>query len=111
MRDETKPHVVETPDQDPRGEDSSRTDTCSSETVQAVAPNEVTAGLEVTRIDVDERWDDMPPMFELHQDYPAEDDVEGDSVYIHGEHAVLEVIGALSELLAGRFEEVPWKDA
>ena len=48
MRDETKPHVVETPDQDPRGEDSSWTDTCSSETVQAVAPNEVTAGLEVT---------------------------------------------------------------
>ncbi|WP_058366942.1 hypothetical protein [Haloparvum sedimenti] len=42
-------------------------DTCSSETIVAVEPNEVTAGVHVRRVDVDQEFGDMPFMVELHQ--------------------------------------------
>lgn len=83
-------------------------DSCSSETIEAVEPNEVTAGVHVRRVDVDETFDDMPFMVELHQHFPPEDNRAGDTVAIHGEHAVLQTIAALAQVTTGRFEEVPW---
>jgi hypothetical protein len=84
---------------------------CTTETVEAVSPNEVTAGVHVRRIDVDELYDDMPFMIEVEQYFPPEDGREGDTVALHGEHAVLQLIAALADLSSERFEEVPWEDA
>lgn len=83
-------------------------DNYPSETIEAVPPNEVSAGINVTLYDLDTV--DAPAMVELHQYYPPEDDAEGDSVFFHGEHAALQVMSALSKLLSERFEEVPWED-
>ena len=95
--------------------DSSRTrdwlENCTSRTVRAVEPNEVTAGVDVTRVDVDEAFDDMPFMVTLEQYFPPEDDREGEEVCMHGQHAVLQTIAALAAVTADRFEEVPWDDA
>jgi hypothetical protein len=88
----------------------SRFDDCTSRTIRAVKPNEVTAGVDVARIDVDDRFEDIPFMVELRQYFPPEDDRDGDTVAMHGEHAVLQTISALSDVLADRFEEVPWDD-
>lgn len=81
---------------------------CTSRQIQAVRPNEVTAGVRVRRVDVDEQHEDMPFMVELHQHFPAEDNRKGDTVAIHGEHAVLQTIASLADVVTGRFEEVPW---
>lgn len=82
-----------------------------AETIEAVAPTEATAGVTVTRYDLSDA-DPMPEdvMVEIHQHFPPEDDVEGDSVYIHGRREALETVAALSNLLAGEFEEVDWSD-
>lgn len=88
--------------------DTDWTDSYPSTTFRAVEPNAVTAGLDVTIYELDDA--DAPPMFELHQHYPEEDDEEGGSVYVHGEHAALSVIAGLSRALSERFEEVPWDD-
>ena len=80
----------------------------TTEHVAAISPNEVTAGVHVRRVDVDERIDDMPFMVELEQYFPPEDDRAGDTVALHGEHAVLELIAALAQVTSSRFEEVPW---
>lgn len=104
---ETHPAEERTEDED-EDDDGSWLDRYPSETVEAVPPNEVTAGLNVTRYDLYD--DDSPAIIELHQYYPPEDDIEGDSVYLHGEHAALQVMGALSKLLSENFDEVPWDD-
>jgi hypothetical protein len=83
---------------------------CTNRTVRAVDPNEVTAGVDVVRIDVDDRVEDMPFMVVVRQYFPPEDDRDGDTVAMHGEHAVLQTISALSDVLSDRFEEVPWDD-
>lgn len=79
-----------------------------SETIRAVDPNEVTAGLDVTLYDFDDA--NMPPMLELDQHFPPEDDQDGDAVYLHGGHAVLQLLAAVSDLYSERFAEVPWDD-
>lgn len=79
-----------------------------SETIRAVAVDEATAGVELTVYDLDEL--DFPPMFEIHQYYPPEDDQEGESVYVNGEHEVLQLISGLAEILTERVEEVDWDD-
>lgn len=83
-------------------------DDVTTEHVAAISPNEVTAGVHVRRVDVDERIDDMPFMVELEQYFPPEDDRAGDTVALHGEHALLELIAALASVTSSRFEEVPW---
>lgn len=87
-------------------DDSRWMDRYPSETIRAVQPNEAVAGIDVTLYDLSEM--DEPPMFEFHQYYPEEDGVDGDSVYIHGEHAPLKLMSAISELLSTRHDEVPW---
>lgn len=82
-----------------------------AETIEAVAPTEATAGVAVTRYDLSD--EDVAPedvMVEIHQHYPPEDGVDGDSVFIHGRREALETVAALSNLLAGHFEEVDWGD-
>lgn len=88
--------------------DESWLEDCPSETLMAVPVTETTAGVEVTLYDLDEA--DMPYMVEVHQYYPPEDDEEGESVYLHGEYATLQLISALSELPSERFSEVPFDD-
>ncbi len=106
---ETHPAEERTDDEDEgEDDDGSWLDRYPSKTVEAVPPNEATAGLNVTFYELYD--DDSPPIIEFHQYYPPEDDVEGDSVYVHGEHAALQVGRALSELVSDRFEEVPWDD-
>lgn len=98
------PHQTERDEANDTDDDSDWPDNVPSETMTAVPPNEVTAGIDVTLYDDEE----FPPMVELHQNYPPEDGVEGDSVYLHGEHAALRLMSTLSELLSDQFEEVPW---
>lgn len=81
---------------------------CTTERVAAIEPNEVTAGVHVRRVDVDEAFEDMPFMIELEQWFPAEDDRVGDVVALHGEHAALKLIAALASVTSSRFDEVPW---
>lgn len=104
MREDTD-HPAEPTDEPADGADW--IDHQPSETVRAVEPNDTTAGLDVTLIDLP---DPEPPMVELHQHFPPEDDQEGDSVYIHGEHAALQTITALAELVATRHDAYPWPD-
>lgn len=111
MRKE-RSHIAETPDEDPREDDEADPESFlekfPSHTIQAVPPNETTAGVEVTLYDLDEI--DEPCMVELHQDYPDEDEPEGESVWIHGEYAILSVASVLSGILRRRFDEDPWPD-
>jgi hypothetical protein len=84
---------------------------CTTETIEAVSPNEVAAGVHVRRVDVDELFDEMPFVVEIEQHFPPEDGREGDTVALHGEHAILQLLSALADLSSDRFEEVPWDDA
>lgn len=105
-----RPDTTHTDAHSDAGEDDADSflDRHPSKRIEAIPPNEVTAGVDVTVHDLDDA--DMPPMFGVHQYFPPEDDIEGESVYVHGEHAVAQVIRALSDALSGRFEEVPWDD-
>lgn len=79
-----------------------------SERVRAAPVTETTAGVDVSRHDLDAV--DMPPMYGIHQYYPPEDDVEGESVYVHGEYAALQVAATLVELASDGFDPAPLDD-
>lgn len=81
-----------------------------SETIEEAVPIDgVTAGVDVTRYDLDET--NAPPMFEVKENYPPEDDVaEESAVYFHGEYAAAQVAAAIAQLLSGRFDADPWDD-
>lgn len=91
-------------------ETASWPDSYPHETIEEAVPiDDVTAGVDVTRYDFDEV--DEPPMFEVKENYPPEDDVDEESaVYFHGPHAAAQVAAAITELLAERFDEYPWED-
>lgn len=79
-----------------------------SETVMAVPLTDTTAGIQVTLYDFDEIGD--PPMIELHQYYPDEDEQDGESVYLHGTYATLQLLATVADLYSGRFEEAPYDE-
>ena len=87
-------------------------DNYPSETIHAVPVDEVTAGVDVTLYDFDEVGDDgEPPMFEIKENYPPEDDVDEESaVYFHGGHAAMQVISAIAYLWSQRYPEEPHDD-
>ena len=81
-----------------------------STTIEEAEPiDEATAGVDVAVYDLGEA--DMPPMYEIRENYPEEDDVDGEgAVYIHGEIGAARIVGALSQLLTERLDEVEWSD-
>ena len=84
-------------------------DAYPSTTVKAVPIDEVTAGVDVTRYDLDDVG--AAPMFEISENYPPEDDVEEEqAVYFHGPYAAAKVAEAINHLLSGRFDEVPFDE-
>lgn len=78
------------------------------EEVLAVEPTETTAGVVLTRHDLDEHNGTF--MLGIHEYYPPEDDVEGESVYVHGERALFELFASLSQIVSDRYDRRPWAD-
>jgi hypothetical protein len=71
-------------------------------TVRGVPVTESTAGVDVTLIDLSRI--DEPPMILLQEYYPPEDDVEGDTVGVHGLGEAVELASTILELLSPQFE-------
>ena len=79
-----------------------------SETIHAVPVDEVTCGIDVTLFEPDDGV--FAPAVRIEENWPPEDDREAESVMIHGGHALMQVIAAMSYLFAERFDEDPWPE-
>lgn len=74
------------------------------ECIEAVLPKQGESGVEVTMFAQSEAK--HPPMIEVKQTY-KDDEMEGETVYFHGEREALNVISALSDLLSDGFVKDP----
>lgn len=87
-------------------DDTDPMDQYPSETIRAVEPNEVTAGVDVTLYDLDEL--NFPFMIEVKEYWPPEDEKEAETVAFYGGHASLAVASTILDLVGDRFDAMPW---